>query len=211
MSRVILYEFAVNEARTLIKYVVKRLDIKYVSDLAWVIFFNFVFDYKCHVAERKCQIFFENEPVVIFPIESVSLFNVKTIFVDTRNLRLKVFVYEGLDRAPFVWEVDLLLCDNVWITQLVPDDAVIVFDVIVLDFAVLGNIPNDDRVRITRLFQNYNNGRRITAASYTLDSRLNVAVFYFKRDLMEVVLSELLVQFEIVDVLFVPLEKVMGI
>lgn len=211
MSRVILYEFAVDKASTLIEHIIKRLDVKQVSDLAWIIHLNFIFYDECHIAEWKRQIFFENEPVVVLSIESVSLLNIETVLVDARNLRLEVFVCESLDRAPLIWEIDLLLCDNVWITQFVPDDAIFVFDVIVLDFTVLGYIPYYDRVNITRLFQNDNNCRRIAAASYTLDGRLNFAVFYFKRDPIQIFLSELLVKFEIVDVLLVPVEKVMRV
>lgn len=146
---------------------------------------------------------------MVFSVESVSLFNIKTMLVDVRYLRLKVVIYESLYRAPLHREIDLFLCDNVWITQLVPDNAVLVFNIIVLDFTVLNYIPNDDRVYIARLPQNDNNYRWLTAASYVLDDRICVAVFDFKRDLMQVVIGELLVEVEKVDVLLVPLEKVL--
>ena len=94
---------------------------------------------------------------MVFSVESVSLFNIKTMLVDVGNLRLKVVIDESLYRAPLHREIDLFLCDNVWITQLVPDNAVLVFDIIVLDFTVLNYIPNDDRVYIARLPQNDNN------------------------------------------------------
>lgn len=76
LSGVVLYEFTVNKARTLIEQVIKRLNIEQVADLARVVLFNFIFYYKSHVAEWESQVFFENQPVVVFSIESVSLFNI---------------------------------------------------------------------------------------------------------------------------------------
>ena len=71
------------------------------------------------------------------------------MFVDVGNLGLEVVINEGLYGTSLHGEIDLLLGDNVGIAQLVPYDAVVIFDIIVFDFVILIYIPNDDAVRIT--------------------------------------------------------------
>ena len=76
LSGVVLHEFTVNKACTLIEQVIERLNIEQVADLARVVLLNFIFYHESHVAEWESQVFFENQPVVVFSIKSVSLFNV---------------------------------------------------------------------------------------------------------------------------------------
>lgn len=67
---VLEYKVTIDEGVALVEDVVVRFQVEDITLLKLISLLDFIEDHKGHVAESKSQEFLENEPVVIFTVES---------------------------------------------------------------------------------------------------------------------------------------------
>lgn len=106
------HKFSLGEGCILVKDVVVRNWIKMVSNHASIFLLNLIFDDKCHVTEGQRKVFFKDQPVVVVAIDSVACVDGHGLPVSLKGLDCTVVV-KSSDGASLLYEVGLLLCDDV--------------------------------------------------------------------------------------------------
>lgn len=114
-----LDELTISEGGSIPEYVVIRLNVEDILELALVLVLNALLDDKGHEAERQRQVLLEDQPVVVLAIQPMALVDQGAVFIPFVLVcyLLEVLKVKSFDCALLRGEDDFVLRDDVWVAR----------------------------------------------------------------------------------------------